>query len=475
MEKPSSLHLEKTLLKGADRKTQIYGRSYNKILESLLSTDVSQALKDMKDLDLSALGLYLGKCLEQEINASIVQLIRQCLGIGMPEYFCRRDADFPWNRAKVQTSENRYVNLNDTLGYPAASDVLKPIPLGDATHALEVLSVNNPAFFAPYAFLTDGNFQKALRDLTMLRNAMAHSGNVINKKRVRNFFEQFQGFMKQYLPSLAQIKTNLCPRWDRDIPPVEVELNLGRTPETQAIPQTGEKPLPARDDANELTRLFEVLRTTPDDSREEILNDEFYSKLYGLIDGYDWLDRVFGENGKFGVKNAVGDVLVPPEYDEVLTIGSYDWTWCTAIAVRKNGKCGLVLRDGGKPLTEFIYDSLGPLYSWWLYKKDNLPTFGLMSQLGKELTPCIMDAYYDPSNGILIFRRGDRFGLYSLETGHYIPPEYDKITWVDNGLPFVFKKDGIDGYVGWNKVFVPLADINAEEMDEANFISDFGE
>ena len=65
---------------GCDRLSRVYGRMFN-ALQEIMQDD--ERLKQLTPIDYSAIGLYIGKFVEQEINSSVVQLMRQFCGIDM--------------------------------------------------------------------------------------------------------------------------------------------------------------------------------------------------------------------------------------------------------------------------------------------------------------------------------------------------------------------------------------------------------
>lgn len=83
-----------------------------------------------------------------------------------------------------------------------------------------------------------------------------------------------------------------------------------------------------------------------------------YDKLNAFIEEYDLYTKVFEENGKMGVKDAAGQILVPAEFDEV---GYTFMDHCKplAVPVLKEGKFALAALDGkGTMLSGFEFDEI---------------------------------------------------------------------------------------------------------------------
>lgn len=120
---------------------------------------------------------------------------------------------------------------------------------------------------------------------------------------------------------------------------------------------------------------------------EKLVHDErkmaFY--LQRISDKYVQYHEVFEENGKFGIKDHHGEILVHPLYDFLRTPYIYvdDLTTMPIIA-EKDGKLGLIQPDGNDTVVaDFIYDDI------WL--RDEYPYFeatkdgkkGLIDNTGK--------------------------------------------------------------------------------------------
>ena len=199
------------LTSNCDRETRIYCKSYNSFQESLKSFETNGSL--MSDLDLSSLGLYLCKCIEQEINSTVVQLIRSYLGIKMPQYYCRFDKFLPRDESFVDTGRNGsshkvYFNAYRDNNH---RDILKAVPLGEAFEAMRRLLEDNPKWFRNYPVLRNAKFQETWRGITRLRNDMAHAGLVCKRERLKECYEYCLSFFKEFMPQLSDIKAELAP------------------------------------------------------------------------------------------------------------------------------------------------------------------------------------------------------------------------------------------------------------------------
>ena len=108
---------------------------------------------------------------------------------------------------------------------------------------------------------------------------------------------------------------------------------------------------------------FNYLLTLVNDKRRMV----YY--LNRIKDKYVRYHEVFEENGKFGIKDHNGDVLVTAQYDFLRTVYTYvDDLAMMPIITQKDKKMGLVLPDRKDTVfADFIYDDI------WL--RDEYPYF----------------------------------------------------------------------------------------------------
>ncbi|MBQ4022734.1 MAG: hypothetical protein II612_01910 [Prevotella sp.] len=85
---------------------------------------------------------------------------------------------------------------------------------------------------------------------------------------------------------------------------------------------------------------------------------EFYLKR--VKEKYIQYHEVFEENGKFGIRDHKGEVLVSPQYDFLRTCYTYvDDLVTMPIIAQKDGKLGLILPDRKDTVVaDFIYDDI---------------------------------------------------------------------------------------------------------------------
>ena len=211
--------------------------------------------------------------------------------------------------------------------------------------------------------------------------------------------------------------------------------------------------------------------------------DNYLSLLqeqHELMFGYDWLDEVFEENGKKGLRNVRGEVVVPAIYDSFCMPRPY-YLPMLLVGAKKGDKVALVERDGkGTPHTDFEFHYVEPIPFTPFniaFKSEDLHHFAIII-LGKVFTPYELVDYYRPCDDHIILKGdNDKYGIIGMGSLIYIAPEYDDI--IDNGIgdDFTFIKDGVKGRVTMDKRFISdedydnLTDEEQDDLYEIGFIS----
>ena len=193
-------------------------------------------------------------------------------------------------------------------------------------------------------------------------------------------------------------------------------------------------------------------------------------ELTHLLNEYDWMSYIFdGENGKKGMKNAPGDVIIPANYDDFLCTFNYEYP-LPAMPTLKNGKWGLVTTDGsGTELTDFSYDEFRDIEwvpGYFLFRKDGSQKYGLITYDGNEVLPCTLDTQTETFSQVVFLNSGDKRGLLVTCFDIVLEPIYDDIIVDDPEQPLTFVKDGVEGYVNMDGEFISKKDL--ETLEEAD-------
>lgn len=175
--------------------------------------------------------------------------------------------------------------------------------------------------------------------------------------------------------------------------------------------------------------------------------DQDWTEIRYYTEQFDWYDYPFYEGGKCGIKNVLGKVLVPCEFDDYVELFSY-FAHCGAIPM-KRGDVEVLVKDDGSgdvvPGTEYpeINAAFGsPFFEFW--KGDLL---GFIDAEGRVLVDAVCDQYYEFTNGVAAYHvAGGKWGAV-LVSGDVLPAEFDAIDMPEAGEWLHVKKGGKWGFV----------------------------
>ena len=170
---------------------------------------------DRDELDYSAFILYLGKIVETELNLSVCQMLRQAMGIEMPEYYNKYHPSigdiFIPTQNNFNTQQIKNIHLNNFYRR-CGQRKLKGVALGDLLHAYKtaVGLECSPDWYIPENIEEiPEDFLEIWYDLIPKRNNAAHSLEVD-----ADSFEETEGLFNQFLirfmPELSEMKNRLA-------------------------------------------------------------------------------------------------------------------------------------------------------------------------------------------------------------------------------------------------------------------------
>ena len=225
------------------------------------------------------------------------------------------------------------------------------------------------------------------------------------------------------------------------------------------------KPKPTKDLVLEVLNIKTRLDSINLYREYEIIN-ALNNQKSEIMDLYDWSDQEIETNGKIGLTDCFGEVLIPAEFDETWFRANYFVTREKPIACKKGGKWGMVLPDGkGTIVTDFQYDNifLGEYYSFWnfiIVVREN--KYGFIDICGNSLTPIELDEIYQLSNDMGQVRKGDMYG-FIFYNGDYIEPVYEEIRFSNTDNRYSVKMNNQWGYVDRNKNFTLSGALDNEQ------------
>ena len=188
---------------------------------------------------------------------------------------------------------------------------------------------------------------------------------------------------------------------------------------------------------------------------------------YERIEYFNEFFCVF-KNGKWGLADINGDLLLKMEYEE---LKPFVFSYLRTLKVKQNGKFGLIRLDSAaqiKVMAEILYDEIGidddsyKLKVALGNKKDYLyegkPYFGLIYE----------DLFYFLDYRMFSIKKGKKWGLAKEDKTIVIKPKYEKIMFIDAKTYMVMKagKWGIVNHL--DQVLVPA------EFTEFDYRQDAG-
>ena len=156
--------------------------------------------------DLSPLGLSLGLIIEEELNASVVQLSRKAVGIRMPQYYRLWDRTHP--SIPVIKNEKGTIYLNEKkkkLG--RGKHLANRLSIGQTVLAVQQIRKDYPDF--PFGVFGEKAFLSSIKKFAPLRNSSAHSGELYGLKKFQATHQAFSNIAEVYFLRMAALKEDL--------------------------------------------------------------------------------------------------------------------------------------------------------------------------------------------------------------------------------------------------------------------------
>lgn len=176
---------------------------------------------------------------------------------------------------------------------------------------------------------------------------------------------------------------------------------------------------------------------------EETEEEKLDRKIYNLISNSGYFDIPFiGQDGKIGLKDSIGNVVVPPFFEEAEGTEYLFEAKCMA-RVRKDGKLWLSPRDGSGKIIGPGYDKIEPYFSLASVKRYG-KTGMVDLTTGIEFIPSQMN-WLKKLIGDYVFTQNGKIGYYFYydELDRYVKPQFDAI----NLTTHQFLKNGEWGWL----------------------------
>lgn len=247
-------------------------------------------------------------------------------------------------------------------------------------------------------------------------------------------------------------------------------LNIPMLPLPRATPQVTE-------------RYHQILFRIRNIAREDFSTQiDFETAYYRLQDQLQQIERqysfattVFEAEGRVGLKDILGTVVIPPIYTDIYPheprcYGSwrtYDNTPTTTIAANAMGRYALVTCDGkGTPLTEFVFAKIEPVWDmpWYkIYLREESPRFGLANDAGVIHAYCQIDEIVFRWHELVVTKASGKYGAFTKHY-KYITPQFDEVGFDDDDL-LMFRQGERWGYITEDKLFRDAHDGTAHPED----------
>ena len=209
----------------------------------------------------------------------------------------------------------------------------------------------------------------------------------------------------------------------------------------------------------------------------------------------------FENQGKYGLKDRNGEIVIPAEYDSIDTSGWAGRGWHIkkedkwgAVNERgewifdceydrivthpngghfltKNGKVGFC-DSSGNMVTDFIYDKLdyqsGSGWKGAIAKLNG--KWGCIDNTGEITIPIIYDSVYLGNKGVVRIEKGGKYGFINTVDNISIPIEFESsgFTWFSSSDEIMVKKDGFWGVIdNKGKIVIPFC-FDSINIDERN-------
>ena len=160
---------------------------------------------------------------------------------------------------------------------------------------------------------------------------------------------------------------------------------------------------------------------------------------------FDWSAYIFEKDGKYGLKSAIGEIVLPANFEDFKLLSNTDIQNGDKVVVKQNGKWG-VLKAGGEGtwLIDPEFDYIGyPNNFTHVCKNDKWGVLNIPER--KFLIPLECDTIQSDGgfmfiNGVGIYEKDGKLGLVT-ENGEFTEPVFNDTDWDMEGGVKVLQND----------------------------------
>jgi hypothetical protein len=189
----------------------------------------------------------------------------------------------------------------------------------------------------------------------------------------------------------------------------------------------------------------ELFQSNQDHDTNEYLN---------FMNSIDWSSEVFEEEGKYGLKNALGEVVVKPNYEGIQYYPFTEFQTQHNIALKYNGKWGVQSLLTHEWVVEPVFDYVGYPSNFLPVIKDG--KWGVYNIREKNyLIPLVCESLSHDSgilftNGLAIYKVNGKTGVISSR-GLFSEAIFDDVEWWEGPVKVLY--DGVWGYLDEQAMF----------------------
>ncbi len=190
-----------------------------------------------------------------------------------------------------------------------------------------------------------------------------------------------------------------------------------------------------------------------------------YDNIYAL-EGIE-KNIIIEKNGKKGLVNtSMGEVIIQPEYTEISTLTK---TYENGYIVNQNGKFGVISADA-KIVLEPIYDGIKNVTSNGNYAVVEAGKVKLINSSGEtKLTSGFDDIHEINGENMIVISNG-MYGVIKLDGTNVISNEYEDLTYI-YGTNYIAKKNGRYGIISEEgNTLVDFTYVSMQYIKTADFI-----
>jgi hypothetical protein len=169
--------------------------------------------------------------------------------------------------------------------------------------------------------------------------------------------------------------------------------------------------------------------------------------------------EVFSENGKDGLKDQDGKVVIPAIYDGINSLRYF-------YRLELNRKYGLATLDSGKIVLPAEYDEINRFVDREVSVLGKDGKYGLLDTQGRFVAPLAYDGIWNQRDGVMEIRQQGRYGLMDNKGKILVEPRYRTLHLLFGRMAIAASSDGRYGVIdATGETVVPFIYRDAKEFN----------